>query len=573
MLPVSRGCDLPAYADNTNELRRRTGVAWGRDVPDLVVSGATVLLPTGELQPLDIAVVGRRIAAVAPDLVIAGARRIDATGKVIVPGYVEPHAHVFGPYSAGTFIGEAVARGIACIVADDSYLYGLLDADDYPRLLDLSARVPTVLRWSLRPEPWPRRLLRHEATRLLDRSDVNQVGEVATHPELWGLDEGLARMLVGARAAGARIEGHSPGASPRTIGAAAAAGITADHESISGAEVTARLRMGMWAFLRHNGLRPDVPEMIRALLEQGVPLERTAFTVDGGTPGWINRKGLIDSAITAAIGAGLEPTEAYAMASWRPASYEGLDAHVGMIAPGRLASFNVLAALSEPRPELVFAAGVLVARDGKMLEPVPDVPWEALRVATWSNRRERLDEHEFWLRPDDPSVHLESQAILRAGPGAGPELACAVFDPVRERIIRARIFGLAAGWRGLVSTLTPERLLVAVGSDPFALKRCVDSVFDAGGGIAFWGPDGVDLLPLPFGGAITAAPFCEISAFYARLQRYAASIGCAYDEPTTTLMFIADDGLPGARMLSQGLVDMRSGQVLKEATPARWVVL
>jgi adenine deaminase len=560
-----------ALSDDAYQFRRRTGAAWGSEVPDLVVSGATVLLPTGELQQLDIAVVGQRIAAVARDLVVSGVRRIDATGKIIVPGYVEPHAHIFGPYSAGTYIGEAIARGITCLVADDAYMYSLLDADVYPRLLDLSAGIPAVLRWSLRPEPWPRRLHRDEAIRLLSRKDVGQVGEVATYPELREMDEELVRMLVGARVAGVRVEGHNPGASARTLGVAAAAGVTADHEAITGADVATRLRLGMWAFLRHNGLRPDVPDIIRSLLELGVPLERTAFTVDGGTPGWIQEHGLIDAAIAAAIGAGLGPVEAYAMASWRPASYVGLDAHVGVIAPGRLASFNILGALSEPRPELVLSAGVPVARDGRMIEPVPDVPWETLRVEPWSVRRERLDPDEFRLRPDDPAVFLESQAILRAGSGAGSGLVCAVFDPVHERMIRARIFGLAGGWRGLVSTLTPERLMVAIGSDPVALKHCVDSIFDAGGGIAFSGPDGVDVLALPVGGAITAAPFSEISAFYARLQRYARSIGCAYDEPATTLMFIADDGLPGVRLLSRGLVDVRTREVLKATTPARWV--
>ena len=62
---------------------------------DLVVRGDTVVTPQG-VGAYDIAIAGERIVAVAakgslpvPD----GARLIDATGKIVMPGGIDPHVH------------------------------------------------------------------------------------------------------------------------------------------------------------------------------------------------------------------------------------------------------------------------------------------------------------------------------------------------------------------------------------------------------------------------------------------------------------------------------------------------
>src|SRR5689334_6956039 len=61
---------------------------------DLVVRGGLVVSPLG-VRNWDIGVSGERIAAIGvpgtlPD---EGSRVIDATGKIVIPGGIEPHAH------------------------------------------------------------------------------------------------------------------------------------------------------------------------------------------------------------------------------------------------------------------------------------------------------------------------------------------------------------------------------------------------------------------------------------------------------------------------------------------------
>ena len=65
---------------------------------DLIIRGGQVVTPMG-VGEWDLAVQGERIAAVAAPGTLGdeAGRIIDATGKVVVPGGIEPHAHISAP--------------------------------------------------------------------------------------------------------------------------------------------------------------------------------------------------------------------------------------------------------------------------------------------------------------------------------------------------------------------------------------------------------------------------------------------------------------------------------------------
>ncbi len=65
---------------------------------DLIIRGGQVVTPEG-MGPMDVGVQGEKIAAVAlPGALEAEARRIiDASGKVVLPGGIEPHTHIAIP--------------------------------------------------------------------------------------------------------------------------------------------------------------------------------------------------------------------------------------------------------------------------------------------------------------------------------------------------------------------------------------------------------------------------------------------------------------------------------------------
>ena len=73
---------------------------------DLVLRGGTVVTPHG-VGAFDLAIEGERIVAVAAGGTMplpGGARLIDATGKIVMPGGIDPHVHCkwFLPNPDGT---------------------------------------------------------------------------------------------------------------------------------------------------------------------------------------------------------------------------------------------------------------------------------------------------------------------------------------------------------------------------------------------------------------------------------------------------------------------------------------
>ena len=78
---------------------------------DVIITGGTVVTPGG-VGEWDVAVEGERIAAVTERGVLSteGARVIDASGKVVVPGGIEPHAHIGGPRQPERSGAEPVSK-------------------------------------------------------------------------------------------------------------------------------------------------------------------------------------------------------------------------------------------------------------------------------------------------------------------------------------------------------------------------------------------------------------------------------------------------------------------------------
>jgi adenine deaminase len=552
------------------EVGERTRAAWAHREPDLLLRGATVLLPTDEWARRDVGIVGGRIATVAEGLTAPGEATVELAGKTIVPGYVEPHAHTLGPLSVAGYCGKALAHGVCCVVSDDSFAYTFVAPSSYRDLLDISTRVPMVLRWSLRLET-PRTIPYPLVAELLDRDDVTQLGELMTRQVLVEPTPELCELIAAARSRGLRIEGHSPGASAPTLLAGAAAGLTADHEARTGDELTERLRAGLWAFIRHTDLLRDTPQIVTAMLASGGSLERTAFTSDWSLPPWIAGHGTVDVVIDAALGSGLPSGEAYACASRRPALYEGLDAHLGAVAPGRLASLNVLTDPAAPSPERVFSLGREVARDGELLVDFPDVDWERLDFVAWTTRPSGPVVDSYRLLPDDPEIFLESASMIRPGrgPGGAAITAIGLHEP-SGTLARARAYGFPADLEGIASTLTPRRLLVALGAEPEAVARCVDAVFSAGGGIALQHRGELTQLPLPYGGAISAAPFEDVERFWSSVAASFAALGSDLLDPLSTLLYLGSSGLPGARFAEEGLINTRAGETIQPARPVAW---
>ena len=86
---------------------------------DLVLCGARVIDPAQKIDAvLDVAVADGHIAAVAAGIDGPAARRIDLSGKILTPGWIDIHAHVFAGATTWGICADALclATGVTTIV-------------------------------------------------------------------------------------------------------------------------------------------------------------------------------------------------------------------------------------------------------------------------------------------------------------------------------------------------------------------------------------------------------------------------------------------------------------------------
>src|SRR5215467_4866594 len=117
------------------ELQRRLAVARGDEPADLVVRGGRVLsVFTKEWLETDVAVVDGYVAGLGE---YEGREALDASGKFVVPGFIDAHMHL----ESTKLLPDEFARlvlplGTTAVVADPHEIANVLGTDGVHWLLD-----------------------------------------------------------------------------------------------------------------------------------------------------------------------------------------------------------------------------------------------------------------------------------------------------------------------------------------------------------------------------------------------------------------------------------------------------
>lgn len=538
---------------------------------DLAIAGGSVAdVRTGTVRRAAVAIDGDHIVALGPDdTVVAGARRVhDVSGRVLVPGYIEPHTHIVlaAPWE---FASAILTHGTTTAFIDALPLISLADPDRLPDLLERLAILPMKIRWLIRLHSQAfgetDRFQTASLQRLWRLPSTGAVGEVTRWMDVLLGDPNLCEKIAAAAADGKRVEGHAAGASFERLVALREAGFTSCHEAITASEVTDRLRAGLHAMLRHSSIRPDLPALLGAVVDRPDWQEEVMLTLDGPTPRFIEEHGYLDHLMRVALERGLAPMAVLRMVTRNPAAYFGCH-DVGVIEPGARADVNVLSSLEDPTPTAVFAGGRLVVEAGRLLEPIPPVPMSA---ALTPPRLPRLSgdvlvdgaRRATGLRLINDVI----TEVISADDLSPDAVDVALVDRSGQWITRSWISGFVNRLGGLATSFTSGFDIAVLGQSARDMEEALTRLGDDCGGIVLV-ERGELLFRLPFDlGAWSSRSWHDVVEANHRFAELLADRGYRFRDPIYSLLFLTFDSLPWVRLTSRGIWDVRARQVLAPA--------
>ena len=549
------------------DLARRLAVARGDEPAELVVRGGRVFSAfTREWLEGDVAVVDGYVAGIGE---YDGEEVLDASGRWVVPGFIDAHMHLeSSKLLVDEFARLVLPLGTTTVVVDPHEIANVLGTDGVHWLLDVCGGLPLdvfFMASSCVPASSfesPRRPLSPgDLEGLLRRRRVIGLAEMMNFPGVVSGDEHeLAKLaLPGAE----HVDGHAPGVVGRTLNAYAAAGIYSDHEAFTIEEGRERLRSGMWLLIREASAARNLHALIPLVSEYGP--HRIAFCTDDREPEHIAEDGHVNTMVRDTVAAGISPEDALVLATLNPATWHGLRGF-GAIAPGYQADLLLLPDLESFVPETVLKRGRPLTEIER--PEVPDwvkhtvrvrhvaardftIPWEVGPARVIGVIHDQIVTEPLVEEPLVEDEHvvagngLAKIAVVERHLGTG-----------RMAVGLVRGFGLRSG--ALASTFAHDaHNIVVVGMDDQDMARAVARLAEIGGGVVVVEDRGVRAeLALPIAGLISEAPLGEVVAASRGCIEAAAKLGCTLPSPFQMMSFLALSVIPSLKITDRGLVDV-----------------
>lgn len=500
---------------------------------------------------------------------------VDLSGKMVVPGYIEPHVHPYQLYNPHSFANYAAQFGTTTFIADNLSLFFMLKPEKAFSILDDLKKLPFSYYWWTRFDSQTE--MEHEEEffnnanilEWLDRDDVLLGGELTGWPRIVQGDDQILYWLQRAKCKGKKIEAHLPGASERTLARMKLFGADGDHEAMTVEEVMNRVLQGYEVTLRHSSIRPDLPILLQGILEKELDIfDHLMITTDGSTPTF-HEDGIIDKCIQIALDAGVKPIDAYQMASYNVARYYNVTNLHGMVATGRYATLNILQDEYNPVPEGVLSKGVWLKRDGKKVQDLAPFDWSGIPNLDLDFE---LTEHDFQFsmpigiemvndvitKPYTLAIHTDEEQLADHD-----QHFLVLIDRKGKWRVNTVIKGFATGIQGFASSYSNTGDILLIGKSITSIKRAFQEVKKMNGGIVVVENDEVIAsIPLTIGGAMYDGPVESLIEKEKVLKKVLSDRGYKKGDAIYTLLFLQSTHLPYIRITPRGIFDVMKKTLL-----------
>ncbi|OLS40875.1 adenine deaminase C-terminal domain-containing protein [Bacillus sp. MRMR6] len=569
------------YRWKNKHLRMHVSVLDGKTAPTLLLKNALYLNQTfRQWMRANIWIYEDRIVYVGENLParIENCEVIDCTNEILVPGYIEPHAHPFQLYNPHTLAAYASQFGTTTLINDNmSFIMNLSKKDAFSLLKDLRS-IPTTMYWWCRFDSQTEILdevdvFSHSNIKAwLEHDAVLQGGELTGWPKLLDGDDMMLHWIQEAKRMRKKIEGHFPGASEKTLAKMMLLGADSDHEAMTGEEVYDRLMQGYMVSLRHSSIRPDLPNLLDDMNRLGITAyDRLMFNTDGSSSNFYEQ-GINDNMIRIAIEKGVPVIDAYNMATVNIARYYNIDHLHGNIATGRVANINFLSSVENPTPHSVLAKGKWVKRDGKAEGIYNRMEWNEYGLKPmeidWTLSLDDLQysmpfgikmENSVITKPYSISIDASNDQLGYDH----DECYFTLIDREGKWRVNTLLKGFATKLSALASSFSNTGDIILIGKNKVDMVAAFERMKELGGGIVMV-EDGevVCEIPLKLAGIMSDLPVEELMKEEKLLLEKLGECGYSFSDPVYSLLFFSSTHLPYIRITQQGIYDVMNKTVL-----------
>ncbi|MEK1868355.1 MAG: amidohydrolase family protein, partial [Ensifer adhaerens] len=391
---------------------RAVAAARGAEPFDVLISAGTLVdVVTGEFRPADIGLVGSLIASVhEPGTRSDAATMIDATGAYVSPGLIDTHMHVESSMvTPATYANAVLPRGVTTVVWDPHEFGNVNGVAGVRWAANASRDLPlrTVL---LAPSSVPSAPglelagADFDADVIADILSWPEIGGIAEMMNMRGVIDGEARItgiVQAGLAAGKPVNGHARSLAGSDLQAFVTAGVSSDHELVSGDDLLAKLRAGLSIELRgsHDHLLPEFVKTIKAL---GHLPQTVTLCTDDVFPDDLAHAGGLDDVVRRLVRYGLPAEWALRAATLNGAVRLGRH-DLGLVAPGRRADIVIFEDLADFCASTVIVDGKTIADAGRMIEPLCGIAAETLHGTM---KIAPLSENDFRIPADGTKVRV-----------------------------------------------------------------------------------------------------------------------------------------------------------------------
>ena len=557
---------------------RMAKVTLGQEKADLVLRNARIVdVFTEEIRQEDVAICQGYIAGTGS--FSKGKQELDLAGAYLLPGLMDAHVHLESSMvTPGEMVAAAAACGTTTFIVDPHEAANVAGPAGIDYILEQTQDSPANV-FLMLPSCVPATEFDDNGCRLdaammrpyLSNPRILGLGEVMNCPGVIHGDPELHEKLR--LLEGKVLDGHAPSLWGSELSVYALAGIGTDHESADFAHALEKVRRGMHVHIREGSAARNLEEIVKGLLDSGLPEENFSFCTDDKHIEDILEEGHIDYNVRRAIALGMDPVKAIKMATINTARCYGLT-RLGAIAPGYQADLVVTEDLRRLPISRVFHKGrELSDQKAPVIRPCPSELRQTMHLPFLQAADfclpvagrtpviglvggQILTRHETAvLKPADnyrPTEGLNKAAVLERHKGTG-----------RIGIALCRGYGIRGG--AVASSVSHDsHNLIVVGDNDEDMAMAANAVIEAQGGFAIAAGGSVtEVLPLPVLGLMSEAGYERVNGQLKRMIQKVHQLGVEKEiDPFVTLSFLALPVIPELRITPRGLFDVDKFQLI-----------